>query len=62
MVEVDTIFGGDNSWGNNSVPLSAPSKLGISVGDAATTTQQAKTFAAGGGAPNSGTTEQTLHI
>ena len=35
--------------------------LGISVGDAATTMQQAREFLAGGNAPNADRTEKTLH-
>ena len=37
--EVNAIFGGGNSWGNDSAPLSAPLTLRIYGGAALTTTQ-----------------------
>ena len=58
--EVDTIFGGGNSWGNNSALPLAPHMLGIPGGSRVTTIQQAKIFPAEGHAPMSGT-EQNLH-
>ena len=56
MGEVETIFGGGNSWVNNSAPPSAPHMLGIPGGTAVMITQQATKLPVGVNAPMAGTT------
>ena len=55
------IFGGGKSGGNDSTPLSAARTLGIYEGAALTKMKQATNFAAGVNAPNTVTTETSLH-
>ena len=53
--ELNTIFGGGNSWGNDSVPPLSPCKMGIPRGADIKIMQQATTFLEGGNAPTAGT-------
>ena len=57
--EVNTISEVENGWGNKSAQTLAPRTMGIYVGDAATTAQQATVFVAGVNAPNAGTKSAT---
>ena len=59
--EVDTIFGGGNGWGNESVPTSVPRTLVIPGGAVVMITKHAETLPAGENAPMSGTTSQNIH-
>ena len=59
--EINAMFGGGNSWGNDSALPSSPPTLGIYGGAALSTMQHAKEFAVGGNEPNARTTAASLH-